>query len=126
MESISPCAKKNHCDVCCAAYPHAWPRQSEAPTNHIKPTMVSGQQCQPEPGPEQLNHSTMKDLEFEGCKFIALPPDEERREMKKKKRSSSIKLVLAIAGLALVAGCVAFISQRRGESLSLFVAILST
>ena len=65
----------------------------------------------------------MKDPEFEGCKFILLPPDEERRQVKKKKRSSTIKLVLTIAGMALVAGCVTLVSQRKGElSLSLFLS----
>ena len=62
--------------------------------------------------------STMKESDFEGCKFTPLPFKEEKREVKKKKREI-IKLVLAIAGLALIAGCVTLVSQRRGESLSL-------
>ena len=70
----------------------------------------------------------MKEPNFEGCKFTPLPFEEERREVKKKKRGS-IKLVLAIVGLALLAGCVTLASQRRGESPSLSlpsIAILST
>ena len=70
----------------------------------------------------------MKEPNFEGCKFTPLPFEEERREVKKKKRGS-IKLVLAIVGLALLTGCVTLASQRRGESPSLSlpsIAILST
>ena len=68
----------------------------------------------------------MKEPNFEGCKFTPLPFEEERREVKKKKRGS-VKLVLAIVGLALLAGCVTLASQRRGESPSLSsIAILST
>ena len=70
----------------------------------------------------------MKEPNFEGCKFTPLPFEEERREVKKKKRGI-IKLVLAIVGLALLAGCVTLSSQRRGESPSLSlpsIAILLT
>ena len=70
----------------------------------------------------------MKEPNFEGCKFTPLPFEEERREVKKKKRGS-VKLVLAIVGLALLAGCVTLASQRRGESPSMSlpsIAILST
>ena len=70
----------------------------------------------------------MKEPNFEGCKFTPLPFEEERREVKKKKRGI-IKLVLAIVGLALLAGCVTLASERRGESPSMSlpsIAILST
>ena len=55
----------------------------------------------------------MKDPDFEGCKFIALPPDEERRKVKRKKKRKTFKLILAMASTVLVFGCITWIIKSK-------------